>query len=105
MNNHYYTNNFSHNNFSANHQASIKKNALSDQQLMISLLNRPIPEDQRMMLAFTKRQATYLPDSTIVGIQIKGKKTSDNSNPRASSKYAHLIEQDINAIIISAMPQ
>lgn len=103
--NHYYNKNFSHTEFSAHHQSSIKKSAYSDQQLMLSLLNRPMPEDQRMMLAFAKRQRSYLPDSMIVGIKIKGDKNTDKSTARNNSIYAQVIEQDINAVMISAMPK
>ena len=46
--NNYYPKNFSHYEFTTNNIDSIKKPASSDQELMISLLNRPMPEDQRM---------------------------------------------------------
>ena len=36
-----------------------------------------MPENQRIMLAFAKRQENYFPDSTIVSIYIKGDKHSD----------------------------
>ncbi len=104
-NNHYYAKEFSHNEFTTYNKDSIKKAASSDQQLMLSLLNRPMPEDQKMMLAFAKRQANYFPDSTIVGIQIKGDNKIESSNTRVISQYAQVIEQDINAVSISAMPK
>jgi len=104
-NNHYYAKEFSHNEFTTYNKASLKKEASSDQQLMLSLLNRPIPEDQKMMLAFAKRQENYFPDSTIVGVQIKGDSKSENRNTRAISQYAQVIERDINAVSISAMPK
>ena len=72
---------------------------------MLSLLNRPMPEDQRMMLAFAKRQGNYFPDSTIVAIHIKGDKNSDILLSQNTSIYADIIEQDINAVVIAAMPK
>jgi hypothetical protein len=102
---HYYAKNFTHNEFTTFHKDSVKKEAYSDQQLMLSLLNRAMPEDQRMMLAFAKRQDSYLPDSSIVGIQIKGDKRAEGTKARVISNYAHIIEQDDNAVMISAMPR
>lgn len=104
-NNHYFAKEFSHNEFAAYHKDSVKKSALSDHELMLSLLNRPMPEDQRMMLAFAQRQANYFPDSTVIGVQIKGDKKSQDTNTRASSQYAQTIAGDINAVVISAMPK
>lgn len=105
QNNHYYAKDFNHSEFTVYHKSSVKKAASSDQQLMFSLLNRPMPEDQRMMLAFAKNQESYLPDSTIVGIQIKGDKRAEEAKSRVTSNYAHVIDQDSNAVTISAMPR
>ncbi len=104
-NNHYYAKNFNHTQFSANHKGSNKKAASSDQQLMQALLNRPMPEDQRMMLAFAKNQENYYPDSTIVGVKIMGEKNINEPQAQNVSIYADLIADDINAVSISAMPQ
>ena len=103
--NHYFAKEFSHNEFTIYHKGSVKKSASSDHELMLSLLNRPMPEDQRMMLAFAQRQANYFPDSTFVGVQIKGDKKSQNTNMRARSHYTQTITQDINAVTISTMPK
>ncbi|MBU2869906.1 hypothetical protein [Colwellia sp. E2M01] len=97
--NNYYAKNFSHYEFTHNNANSIKKPATSDQDLLISLLNRPIPEDQRMILAYAERQNNYLPDSTIMGIEIKGDKRQE-TRTRVSSNYAHVIEQDNNSVKI-----
>jgi hypothetical protein len=102
---HYYANDFTHNEFTVYQKGSVKKAVSSDQELMLSLLNRAVPEDQRMMLAFAKRQESYFPDSTIVGIQIKGDKRVGEKKARVISNYAHVIAQDINAVMISAMPK
>lgn len=94
----YYENTFTHTEFHTYQRNSIKKAASSDQALMVSLLNRPIPEDQKMMLAFAQRQNIYLQDSQFVGIQIKGEKADDI---RTVSSYAHVIEKDINSVMIN----
>jgi len=104
-NNHYFAKEFSHNEFTTYHKDSIKKSASSDQQLMLSLLNRPVPEDQRMMLAFAQRQASYFPDNTPIGVLIKGEKESQKSTLRARSQYSQVIAQDINSVSISALPK
>lgn len=105
INSNYYSNDFTHTHFTANHKGSNKKTASSDQQLMFSLLNRPIPEDQRMMLAFAKRQRDYSPDSIIVGTKIMGEKITNELQEQNSSIYADLIKNDNNAISIRAMPK
>jgi hypothetical protein len=104
-NTHYYAKEFSHNEFTTFNKDSIKKVAVSDQQLMFSLLNRPMPEDQRMMLAFDKSQRSYFPDSTIVGVEIKGDRKSEKDNTRVRSQYAQVIDRDVNAVSISALPK
>ncbi|AAZ26476.1 hypothetical protein [Colwellia psychrerythraea] len=104
-NNHYFAKEFSHNEFITYQKDSVKKSASSDHELMLSLLNRPMPEDQRMMLAFAQRQANYFPDSTIIGVQIKGDKKNQNISTRTRSQYAQTIAQDINAVTISALPK
>lgn len=101
----YYAKQFPHTEFSANNKNTVKKPMTSDQALMISLLNRPVPEDQKMMLAYAKQQKSYFPDSTIVGIQIRGSKTADKLQQQNTSVYAELIEQDVNSVTISAMPK
>lgn len=103
--NHYYAKDFTHTEFSTSDKTSIKKQASSDHDLLLSLLNRDIPEDQKMMLAFAKNQENYLPDSTIVGVKIKGNKEKEHSHERTTSQYAFRINQDINSVSISAMPE
>jgi hypothetical protein len=104
-NNHYYTKDFNHTEFTIYHKDSVKKRASTDQELMLSLINRAMPEDQRMMLAFAKSQEHYLPENAIVGIQIKGNKHEETTKHRVISNYAQMINQDINAVNISAMPK
>ena len=104
-NNHYYANDFNHTEFTVYNKGSVKKRASTDQELMLSLINRAMTEDQRMMLAFAKSQERYLPENTIVGIQIKGDKHEETTKQRVISNYAQMIDRDINAVHISAMPK
>lgn len=97
-NHEYYANNFSHTNFHTYQRDSIKKSAISDQMLLVSLLNRPIPEDQKMMLAFAARPNNYLPTGKVMTTEIKGDKRDNN---RVFSAYAHIIDTDVNAMTIS----
>ncbi len=86
--------------FAAMNKNSNKKTLNSDYQLMMSLLYRPITTDQAMMLAFAKERASYsLP---YYGVAIKGEKNPDESNNRAENNFSRLIEQDMNAVNISA---
>ena len=91
------SNNF-HNQFTPANKNTIKKSLPADYQLMMSLLNRPMTGDQAMMIAFAQERASY----NIYGVEIKGKKSSDESNARTVNAYTQLISQDINAISISA---
>jgi len=87
-----------HNQFTTANRDTIKKPLPADYQLMISLLNRPMTGDQAMMIAFAQERASY----NIYGVEIKGEKSSDESNTRTENAYTKLISQDINAISISA---
>jgi len=97
--NHYYTKDFNHYEFISHHKNSIKKPASSDHELLFSLLNRSIPEDQRMMLAFAERQKNYFSDNVLVGVQIKGDKR-ENNRMLVTSNYDHAIGKDVNAVMI-----
>ncbi|MCW8831944.1 MAG: hypothetical protein OQK09_04640 [Colwellia sp.] len=98
-------NNFTQTKFSPINKNSIKKPLSSDHQLMMSLLNRPMTADQSMMLAFAQQRASYATPFVTTGVAIKGKKENDNNTARTIHLYAHLIEQDINAVTITAPPQ
>jgi len=58
--------------------------------------------DQAMMLSFARERAHYSDYDYQQGISIKGDKSSDMDNDRTQHNYADLIQQDINAITISA---
>ncbi|TPH13846.1 hypothetical protein [Litorilituus lipolyticus] len=102
LNNGYFQSDFYHCNFTTSDQKSLKKTNNSDHQLMLSLLNRPMTEDKKMMLTFAQERASYLPSQLANGIQIKGQVEQDESNDRFSYPYSDLIAQDINATHIIA---
>ncbi len=77
-----------------------KKPLVSDHELMMSLLDRPITTDQRIMLAFanyqTEMQHTLDTTTFVRPISITGS-TSSNGIP---NYYQTLIANDINAAAI-----
>ena len=60
----------------------IEKRALiSDHHLMMSLLNRPVTQDQQLMLAFANQQASYQSGAIFVNaVSIIGERSVDHSN-------------------------
>jgi len=97
--------NFPHSQFTPISKHGIKKPLNSDHHLMMSLLNRPMTEDQAMMLAFAQERAEYANSYSHYAnnaVMIKGDKASDSSSNRTEHAYAQLISQDINAVSISA---
>jgi len=77
---------------------------ISDHYLMMSLLNRPMTADQKLMLAFAKHQDDYLQEIAPVfvhAIMIKGDKEEQAIPQKNSSAYSTLIANDINAIRVS----
>lgn len=98
----YVKENFSYTHFNFTSENSIKKNLSSDHQLIMSLLNRSMTEDQMMMLTFEQERQSYSEYFSNYAVQIKGDKESDSSNARTNNIYTQLISQDINAIDISA---
>ncbi len=81
-----------------------KKPLMSDHYLMMSLLNRPITEDQKLMLAFAKVQDEYqqqLSPIFVNAVMIKGEKSAQTSNQTTTSFYSDLIAKDVNAIRMS----
>lgn len=101
MQDNYYTSQFSHTSFTTYNKDSVKKQLSSDHQLMMSLLNRPMTQDQAMMLAFAQQRASYQPSTNNRGISIKGEKSADD-NYESSHQYQVLIAQDSHSISISA---
>lgn len=76
----------------------VKKVAVSDHYLLMSLINRPITADQQMMLAFAKQRETHYSDMFVNAVSIKGPKFIDNSEPQ--NIYSALIDNDNNAVSI-----
>ena len=79
-----------------------KKPLVSDHHLMMSLLHRPITEDQKMMLAFAQQRQRYSNDIFVNAVSIRGPKASDENTSRTQHVYAALIERDVNAVSIVA---
>jgi len=79
-----------------------KKPLISDHHLMMSLLNRPVTEDQKMMLAFAQQREKYSNAIFINSVSIKGPKSSDTNSQRNQHIYAGLIERDVNSVSIMA---
>ena len=77
-----------------------KKPLVSDHYLMLSLLNRPMTQDQQMMLAFAAQRANYQNPYFVNAIAIKGPK-DDKSKARVQHSYSNLIAQDFNSVQIS----
>jgi len=106
--------NYARTNFSAMNNTSTKKTLISDHQLMMSLLSRPMTADQMMMISFAQQRANdyatlpgFNANVNAMGVQIKGAKqiTSNQANTnRPANLYMSLIEQDINAVSINAAP-
>ena len=80
----------------------VKKPLISDHHLMMSLLNRPVTEDQKMMLAFAQQRERYTNDIFVNTVSIKGPKDSDIDIRRTQHVYAALIERDVNSVSIIA---
>ena len=77
-----------------------KKPLTSDHMLMMSLLNRPITQDQKMMLAFAEQRTELQSPYFVNAIEIKGEKSSD-TQAKAPHIYSRLIAQDFNSVRIS----
>ena len=89
--------------FHPSNENSIKKPLPSDHLLMMSLLNRALPTDQVMMLAFEQQKNDYYGEFyPNYAIQIKGDKHSDYSDNETVHAYAKQISLDINAVRINA---
>ena len=77
-----------------------KKPLTSDHTLMMSLLNRPITQDQQMMLAFAEQRRQFQTPYFVNAVEIKGEKSSD-IQAKAPHIYSRLIAQDFNSVRIS----
>jgi uncharacterized protein YcfL len=80
----------------------VKKPLISDHYLMMSLLNRSVTEDQKMMLEFAQQRERYTNDIFVNTVSIKGPKDSNTETNRVQHVYAALIESDINSVSIIA---
>ena len=76
-----------------------KKPLVSDHYLMLSLLNRPMTQDQQMILAFTEQRENNQSLYFVNAIAIKGAKNEEQTT-RAQHNYSSLIAQDFNSVQI-----
>ena len=79
--------------------SEIKRPLTSDFELAMSLLNRPLPEDQLFMLAFAKQQTEqwgYMNYVSILGNK------SDSPAPTHANWLTTALDNDINAKFIKA---
>lgn len=93
----YHTHHFERTHFKIVDQDTVKREFASDHHIMMSLLNRPMTADQRMMLAFAQ-QSKMNTSAFVQTISIRGDKSEDNNNYFQYSPYSQLIANDINAI-------
>jgi len=80
-----------------------KKSFSSDKELLFSLLNRPMPADQQLMLNFAQAQedsANQYPQVSYVSI--RGGRSEDKPNEKQVYAYSNLIYQDKNSVMIGA---
>lgn len=81
-----------------------KKPLVSDHQLKIALLNRPIPQDQLMMMAFTQARTLEGENGNMVAhvgfVEIKGLRSADKTDVPTSRRVTSYTAQDSNAISI-----
>ena len=77
-----------------------KKPLVSDHYLMLSLLNRPMTQDQQMMLAFAEQRENYQRLYFVNAVTIKGEK-NEKQTTRTQHRYSNLIAQDFNSVQIS----
>ncbi len=84
----------------------MKKPLISDHHLKMSLLNRPIPQDQLMMMAFAQTRGLneHYTDNNMIAqvgyIEIKGQRLEDKTDVSNNRRVIGPIAQDNNAISI-----
>ena len=79
-----------------------KKPLTSDYHLLASLLNRPMTEDQKMMLAFASAREEFKADNPyfVDYVSIRGSKKEDPMVSKPLSQSQMLIAQDSHAITV-----
>ena len=73
----------------------------SDHQRMLSLINRPVPKDQVMMLAFAQQRMNEANYPYFNGVEIRGNKIEDPMLMTQNTVYSKFIVNDVNAININ----
>lgn len=74
-----------------------QKTAVSDHQMMVTLLNRPLTKDHQMMLSLRN---SHLEDNQQY-VLIKGEKNTDESFQRVTHPYQRQIKDDQNSVLIA----
>ncbi|WP_440873814.1 hypothetical protein [Thalassotalea sp. PLHSN55] len=93
----------SNNDYNVIERDYLKKPLVSDHQLKLSLLNRPIPQDQLMMLAFAQARQEQQKTNELAFVnyvQIKGERGEDENDVPSSRRVSFHISQDNNAVSI-----
>jgi len=97
------SNNWVNNSSQTNNLSIEKKSFSSDHQLLLSLVNRPLPEDQLMMMRFAQVQyGENQNDPQVNYVSIRGDRSEDKQDAAISFAYSELIYQDQNSIAIGA---
>jgi len=96
-------NNWANQTVSTNNLSLEKKSFSSDHQLLLSLLNRPLPEDQLMMMRFAQVQYGNNQNNPQVNyVNIRGNRSEEKSDDVISFAFSNLIYKDQNSIAIGA---
>jgi hypothetical protein len=80
--------------------SSPKKQFSSDQQLLLSLLNRPMTEDMQMMQAFATQQLGDTPFNRVNYVSIRGAKGTDQTARQQTSALWQLVYTDSHSVAI-----
>ncbi len=92
--------------YSVIERPSEKRALISDHHLKMSLLNRPIPQDQLMMMAFARTQETYkvstdhLAMAKVSYVSIRGSYEDDAEISANEVRVNDFVANDINAISV-----
>jgi hypothetical protein len=93
------SNNWIDNSIQTNNLSVEKKSFSSDHQLLLSLVNRPLPKDQLMMMRFAQVQYGENSNAPQVNyVSIRGDRSEDKQNAAISFAYSEIIYQDQNSI-------
>lgn len=81
--------------------ARSESNFTSDHQRMLSLINRPVPQDQVMMLAFSQKRMNETNYPYVNAVEIRGNKADDQMIITQNTVYTTYINNDMNAVNVT----